>query len=69
MRNAVPVEHLLLLLCANAVVLVEEVKEGALGFLEGCVGASLEVSEVGKNAFLEFLGILDGTTEGLKSEG
>lgn len=46
MRNTVPVEDLLLLLRADAVVLEEEVEEGALGFFERGIGASLEVAKV-----------------------
>lgn len=43
MGHAVPVKDLLLLLCANAIILVEKVEKGALGFFEGGIGARLEV--------------------------
>ena len=44
--HAVPVKNLLLLLCPDAVVLVEEIEERALGLFERGVGAGLEVSQV-----------------------
>lgn len=66
---AVPVEDLLLLLRADAVVLVEEVKEAALGLLKGRVGAGLEVAQVGEDALLELLRVLHGPAEGLEAEG
>lgn len=68
MGNAVPVEHLLFLLGANAVVLIKEIKERALGFFEGRIGASLKISQVGKDTLLEFLRILNRATERLESE-
>jgi hypothetical protein len=43
---AVPVEDLLLLLGADAVVLVEEIKECALGLLERGVCPRLEVAQI-----------------------
>ena len=43
---AVPIEDFLLLLRANAVVLVKEVKELTLGLLQGCIGSRLEVSQI-----------------------
>lgn len=42
----VPVEHFLLLLCANALVLEEQVEERALWFFEAGICARLEISEV-----------------------
>lgn len=69
MRNTVPVEDLLLFLGADAVVLVEEVKEGALGLFERGVVASLEIAEIGEDALFELLRVLDRTTEGMEAEG
>lgn len=69
MGNAVPVKHLLLLLRANAVVLVHEVEERALRFFQRRVGARLEIAQIGKDAFLELLGIFHRSAERLKSEG
>lgn len=69
MRNAVPVEDLLLFLRANAVVLVEEIEEGALGFFEGGIGSSLQVSQVGEDTLLELLRVLHGASEGLEAKG
>ena len=69
MRYAVPVKHLLLLLCANAIVLVKEVQERALWFFERGVGARLQVTKVGKDAFFELLGVLDRPAERLETEG
>jgi hypothetical protein len=68
-RNAVPVEHFLLLLRSYAVVLVEEVKEWTLGLLKRSVCARLEIAKVGEDAFLELLRVLDRTAERLKAEG
>nr|POE56750.1 hypothetical protein CFP56_33722 [Quercus suber] len=68
-RHAVPVEDLLLFLRADAVVLVEEVEEGALGLLERGIGAGLEIAQVGEDAFLEFLRVLDRPAEGLETKG
>lgn len=67
--HAVPVEDLLLLLCANAVVLVQEIKESALGLLQRCIGTRLQVAQIGEDALFELLGVLDGTAKGLESEG
>lgn len=69
MRDAVPVEDLLLFLGADAVVLVQEIKEGALGLLERRIGSGLEVSEVGEDPLFELLGIPHGAPEGLESKG
>ena len=69
MGDTVPVKDLLLLLSANAVVLVEEVKEGALGLLQRSISARLEVSQVRKDTFLELLGVLDRSAKGLETEG
>lgn len=66
MRHAVPVEYLLFLLRPDAVVLVQEVKERTLRLLQRCVGASLEVPQVGEDAFLELLRVLHGSSERLK---
>lgn len=67
--HAVPVKDFLLLLGADAVVLVQEVEELALGLFEGGIGAGLEVSEVGEDALFELLGVLYGAAESLESEG
>jgi len=69
MGHAVPVKDLLLLLRANAVALVEEVKESALGLLERSIRAGLEVSKIGKDALLELFGVFDGSAKGLKAKG
>ena len=69
MRDAVPVEHLLLLLRSDAIVLIHEVEEWALWLLERCIGARLEVAQIREDAFLELLRILHRTSEGLESEG
>ena len=66
--HAVPVENLLLLLCPDAVVLVKEIEERALGLFEGGVGAGLEVSQVREDTFLELLRVLHGPSKGLESE-
>ena len=69
MWHAVPIEHLLFFLGPNAVVFVQEVEEGALGFFQGCVGAGLQVAQVGEDAFLELLGVLHRSAERLEAEG
>ncbi len=68
MLYTVPIKHLLLLLCSDATILIKEVEESAFGLLQGRVGASFEVSQVGKNPLLEFFGIFDRSAESLKSE-
>lgn len=65
---AVPVEHLLLLLSSDAVVLVQEVKECALRFLQCRIGAGFEIAQIGENAFFELLRVLHRTTERLESK-
>jgi hypothetical protein len=67
--NAIPVENLLLLLSTDAVVLVQEIQECALGLFQSRIGSGLEISQIGENTLLEFLGVLHGSTEGLESEG
>lgn len=69
MRHAVPVKNLLLLLCANAVVLVQEVEEGAFRLFQRSISARLEVSQIREDALFELLRVLDRTTEGLEAEG
>ena len=69
MGNAVPVEDLLLLLRSDTVVLVEEVQERTLGFLEGRIGAGLEVTEIREDALFKFLGVPDRASKSLKSKG
>jgi hypothetical protein len=67
--HAVPVKDLLLLLGANAVVLVQEVEEGAFRLFERSVSARLEVSQIREDALFKLLRVLDRTTEGLEAEG
>lgn len=67
--NAVPVKDLLLLLCADAVVLVEKVEEGALGLLERGVGAGFEVAQIREDALFKLFRVLDGAAKRLESEG
>jgi len=45
-RHAVPIKDLLLLLSANAVVLIQEVQEGAFGFLERSVSSRFEIAKI-----------------------
>lgn len=68
MRYAIPVKDLLLLLCPNAVVFIQEIKKGALGLLQRRVGSRLEISKIGENTLFELLGILHWATESLESE-
>lgn len=68
MRYAVPVEDLLFFLSPDAVVLVEEIEERALGFFERSIGPSLQVPQIGKDTLFEFLRVLDGTSKGLEPE-
>lgn len=65
---AVPVEHFLLFLSANAVVLVKKVKERALGLLQRGVGSGLEVAKIRENTLFELLGVLDWPAKGLETE-
>ena len=69
MWDTVPVEHFLLLLSSDAVVLVHEVEERALWLLERCVGSGLEVAQIREDALLELFRILHGPPERLESEG
>lgn len=66
--HAVPVKHLLLLLGSDTVVFVQKVEERTLRFFQSRIGASLEVSQIGKDTLLKLLGVFDGATERLKSE-
>lgn len=68
-RHAVPVEHLLLLLRPDAVVLVEEVQEPTFGLLQSRISAGLEIAQIGEDALLEFLGVLDRAAKGLETKG
>ena len=68
MRHTIPIEDLLLLLSSDAIVLVKEIKERAFRFLERSIGPSFQVSQIRKDALLEFFGILDRTAKGLESE-
>lgn len=66
---AVPVEDLLLLLCSDAVILVQEIQEPGLGLFEGGIGARLQVSQIGKDPLLKLLRVLDGSAKGLEPKG
>ena len=55
MWHAIPVEDLLLLLCSNAVVLVQEIQEATLWLFERGISARLQVSQVRKDTLLELL--------------
>jgi hypothetical protein len=67
--DTVPVKDLLLLLCSDAVVLVEKVEEGALWLLQRSVRSRLEISQVGEDTLLKLLGVFDRTAKSLESEG
>ncbi|KAI6755136.1 hypothetical protein HG531_004242 [Fusarium graminearum] len=69
MGDAVPVKDFLLLLSSDAVVLVKEVEEGALGLLQRSISSRLEVPQVREDTLLEFLRVLDRSAESLESEG
>lgn len=69
MGHAVPVEYLLLLLRADAIVFVHKVKESALGLFEGRIGARFEVAQIREDALFEFLRVLDRSPKGLEPEG
>jgi hypothetical protein len=66
--HAVPVKDLLLLLGTDAVIFVQEVQETALRLFQCRVGTSLEVAQIGENAFFKFFRVLNGAAEGLESE-
>lgn len=68
MWYAVPVEHLLLLLCTYTIVLVEEVEERTFWLFKGGIGARFQIAKVGENALFELLGVLYRSTEGLEAE-
>ena len=68
MGYTVPVENLLLLLRANAVVFVHKVKKRALGFLKRRICAGFEIAQIRENTLFEFLRILDGAPKCLESE-
>ncbi len=68
MRDTVPVEDFLLLLRPNAVVLVEEVEEGTLGFFQRCIGTRLEVAQIRKYSLLELLRVLHRPAKSMESE-
>ena len=69
MGYAVPVEDLLLLLCADAVVLVKKIEEGTLGLFQRGIGARFEIAQIGKDTFFKLLRVLDWATKGLEAEG
>lgn len=68
MWHAVPVKDLLLLLRADAVVLVQEVEERALWLLERSISTRLEVSQVGEDSLFKLFRVLDGSAKGLEAE-
>lgn len=68
MRHTIPVEDLLLLLGANAVVLVKEVKKRTLRLLQRRICARLQVAQIREDTLFKLLGVLDRATESLKSE-
>ena len=68
MGHTVPVKDFLLLLCSNAIVLVQEVKETALWLLEGGICARFQVSQIREDTLLEFLRVLHGATKCLESK-
>ena len=68
MWYAVPVKDLLLLLRADAVVLVKEIQERALGLFQRGIGPRLQIAQIREDALLKLLGVLDRTTERLESE-
>lgn len=65
----VPVENLLFLLRADAVVLVKKVQKGTLGLLERRISPRLQIPQVRKDSFFELLRVLDWPTKCLESEG
>ena len=69
MRHAVPVEDFLLLLCSNAIVLVQKVQEGTLRLFERCISTRFQVAQVRKYSLFEFLRVLDRSTKSLEPEG
>ena len=68
MRYAVPVEHLLLFLSTDAIVLIKKIKKWTLGFFQRGICTRLQVSQIGENTLLKLLRVLNRTTECLKSE-
>jgi hypothetical protein len=68
MGHTVPVEDLLLLLCADAVVLVKEVKERALGLFKRRICTRFQVAQIREDTLLELLRVLNGAAKGLESE-
>ena len=68
MRYAVPVKDLLLLLGADAVVLVQKVEERTFRLFQRSVSARLEVSQIREDALFKLLRVLDRTTERLEAE-
>ena len=68
MWHAVPVEDLLLLLCTNAIVLVQEVQEGTLWLFQRCICSRLQVAQVGEYALLELFRVLDRAAKCLEAE-
>lgn len=68
MGHAVPVEHLLLLLRSDAIVLVHEVQERTFRLFQRRIGSGFEIAQVREYAFLEFLRVLHRSPEGLKAK-
>ena len=69
MRNAVPIEYLLLLLRPNTVILVQEIEESTLGLFQRRICAGFEIAQVGENTLFELLRVLYGAAECLESKG
>ena len=69
MWNRIPIEDLLLLLRADAIVLVQKVQECRLWLLERGIGAGLQVAQVRKDALLKLFRIRHRPAECLEPEG
>ena len=68
MRDAVPVKHFLLLLCTNAIVLVQKVQEWALRLLQRSICARLQVAQIREYALFELFRVLDRAAKRLEAE-
>ena len=69
MWHAVPVKYFLFLLCSNAIVLVQEVKERTFGLFKRRICARLEVAQIREDAFLELFRVLNRASKGLEPKG
>jgi hypothetical protein len=68
MGHRVPVEHLLLLLGADALVLEEQVEERRLGLFEASVLGGLEVAQIAEYTFLKLLHVAYGPAKCFETE-